>query len=198
MKKPINRFVRRFSVLTGIGLLVLAVLLPLLWQQDVRRAEQKMQDNAQTILSIIPKPQNAVLEERRDNKMPILSIDGTNFVGILEIPRYGSSLPVCADWESVSKQPCCLSGSIYDGTMQIGGTTQKGQYDFYREISVGDNVYFTDMEGNRYAYAVSNIRYEKHADQDTLGREQAALTLFIKNIYAFEYIIIFCNPLDYV
>lgn len=51
------------------------------------------------------------------------------------------------------------------------------------------------MEGNRYAYEVKNLRYEKHADEAALMREDAALTLFIKNVYAFEYIIVFCDTL---
>ena len=125
--------------------------------------------------------------------MPVLSVDGTDFIGILEMPRYGSALPVAADWGKVSKYPCCLGGSVYDRSIQIGTTSQKGQYDFYREISAGDTVFFTDMEGNRFCYEVTDIRYESHADQETLQRKDAALTLFIKNVYALEYIVIFCD-----
>ena len=125
--------------------------------------------------------------------MPVLSVENTDFIGILELPRHSSTLPVCAVWGEINKYPCHFSGSIYDRTMQLGGTTQKGQFDFYREISVGDALYFTDMEGNRFTYQVANIRYEKHADQAALLRHDADLTLFIKNMYAFEYIIIFCD-----
>ena len=67
------------------------------------------------------------------------------------------------------------------------------QYNFYRDISVGDDVFFTDMTGNRYAYKVSDLRYEKHADETAFGRKDAPLTLFVKNEYAFEYIIVFCD-----
>ena len=126
--------------------------------------------------------------------MSVLSIDGVDFVGILEVPKFGSALPICADWGKVSQYPCRLGGSVYDRTIQIGGTSQKGQYDFYREISVGDAVYFTDMEGNRYSYQVTDIHYAKHADQTALQREDAALTLFVQNVFALEYIVIFCNP----
>ena len=196
MKKKNKHFVRRICVLVGSCLLTIAVVLPFLWQWGIRSSERKMEQALDTIYTLIPEPQSAAPEERQDNTMPVLSLEGTDYVGILEMPRYGSALPVCADWGKVAKHPCRLGGSIYDSTMQIGGTSQKGQYDFFREISAGDSVFFTDMEGNRYAYAVTDIRYEKHADQTALCREDAALTLFIKNMYAFEYIVVFCNTLD--
>ena len=184
---------RRVCLLAGVCLLGGAILLMVLWQWNIASAQQQAQAYVHTIRTIIPTPQGAVPQERGDNGMAVLSLDGVDFVGLLEMPRYGAALPVCADWGRISRYPCCLSGSIYDGTMQIGTTSQKGQWDFYREVSLGDALYFTDMEGNRYAYVVSDVRYEEHADQAALQRREAALTLFVKNVYGFEYIIIFCD-----
>ena len=193
MKQRKKSAVRRLCFLAGVGLLVAAAGVLIAWQWGIRVSEQRSESYVQTLRTLMPEPQGAVPEERQDSTMPALELDGTDFIGILELPRYGSALPVCAEWGNLTRYPCCFSGSVYDGSMQIGGTTQKGQYDFYREISVGDALYFTDMTGNRYAYEVSQIRYEKHADQAALEREAAELTLFVKNVYAFEYILIFCN-----
>ena len=192
MKKQTNRL----FVIIGICLLVVAALAMIVWQWGIQASKQEASKYVQTIRTLIPTPQNAAVEERRDNTMPILSVEGKSFVGILEMPKFGSALPVCADWGEVSRYPCRLSGSVYDRTMQIGATSQDGQYDFYREISVGDLVSFTDMEGNRFSYEVTDIRYESHADQSTLRQKDAALTIFIKNIYSFEYILIFCDTLS--
>ena len=193
MKSQKNGRIQNICILTGACLLMIAIGVLLFWQWGICTSGENAEYYLHTIRALIPEPQGAVPEARRDNTMATLSIDGTDFVGLLEIPRYGSALPVCADWGTPSRYPCQFSGSIYDRTMQIGGTSQKGQYDFYREISVGDSVYFTDMEGNRYAYCVTDVRYEKSADQTALRREESALTLFIKNVYAFEYIIVFCD-----
>ncbi len=196
MKNHINGRMRKICILAGVCLLIVALGVLIFWQWSIHTSADKAEYYVNTLRALMPEPQGAVPEERRDNTMSTLSIDGVDFVGLLEIPRYGSALPVCADWGALSKYPCRFYGSIYDRTMQIGGTSQEGQYDFYREISVGDAIYFTDIEGNRYAYTVTDVRYEKSADQAALQREESALTLFIKNVYAFEYIIIFCDVLS--
>ena len=193
MMKQKNDTIRKILIIVGSCLLAAAMVLLIVWQWNIRTAEQKSKEYAAVIRELIPEPQGAVPEERRDNAMATLSVDGTDFVGLLEIPKYDSVLPVCDDWGNPAKYPCRCNGSVYDRTMQIGGTSQKGQYDFYRDISVGDNVFFTDMEGNRFSYTVSDICYENNADQSTLQRKESSLTLFIKNIYAFEYIIIYCD-----
>ena len=187
--------IQKICVIVGICLLVGSIVILALWRWNINSSEKKALYYVNTLRELIPEPQNAVLEERRDNTMSVLSVDGTDFVGIVELPRYGSSLPVCAEWGESSKYPCRFSGSVYDGTMQIGATTQKGQYDFYRELSVGDTVIYTDAEGNQYTFAITSIRNEKHADQTALSHGSAPLTLFIKNIYSFEYLIVFCDVL---
>ncbi len=196
MKKLNKHVIPKICVLVGIALLVIGVLVLICWQWNINSSVQKSETYVKTLRNLISETQGSVPEERRDNSMSVLSIDGADFVGVIEMPRYESTLPVSSDWGHLTKYPCRFSGSIYDRTIQIGATSQKGQYDFYREISVGDTVIFTDVEGNRYTYTVTNLQYESHADQTILNREESALTLFIKNVYAFEYLIVSCDVLN--
>lgn len=185
--------IRKICILGGVCLLVGAVVILALWRWNISSSEKQAQYYVNTLQALIPEPQNAVPEERRDNTMSVLSVDEIDFVGLVELTRYESTLPVCADWGKTSKYPCRFGGSIYDGTMQIGATTQKGQYDFYRELSVGDTVSYIDVEGNRYTFTITSLCYAKHVDQAALQQKDAALTLFVKNIYSFEYLIVFCD-----
>ena len=174
-------------------MIAVAAIVLISWQWGIHASQRKVESYVHTIRTLIPEPQGSVLEERRDNTMSVLPVNGTDFVGILELPGYGIALPVGAQWGDTSQYPCRFSGSIYDGTMQIGATTQKGQFDCYRQLSVGDTVTYTDMEANRYTLTITGLRNAQHADQAALQREEASLTLFIKNIYSFEYLIVFCD-----
>jgi hypothetical protein len=195
MKNHDKPSLQKICLSLGIVLLAAACAMLIFWQWNIRSASKQAGEYVDSLRRLIPEVQGAVLEERRDNSMAVLSLDGSDFVGILDFPLYDSALPVAADWGSPTRYPRRLSGSIYDRSIQIGASSQAGQYDFFRDISVGDQLFFTDMEGKRFAYAVTDIRYEKHADQSALQQQDAALTLFIKNIYGFEYIVLYCDTL---
>lgn len=184
---------KKFCLAAGCLLLIGGGLLMLRWQWNIRTYRAQAARYAQTLEALIPEPQAFLPEERFDNTMPVLALEGTDFIGLLEMPRYGSLLPVCGQWGSPDRYPCRFSGSLYDRSLVIGATSQQGQYDFYREISVGDQIRFTDATGNRCAFTVSHLRYTDHADQAALSDREADLVLFIKNVYALEYIILFCS-----
>lgn len=193
MKKEKRLTIQKVCILIGAVLLVGAILTFAFWRLGISYAEKQAHHYVNTLYTLIPEPQDAALEERTDNAMPVLSVDETDFVGMIEMPGYALTLPVGAVWGGSNKYPCRFGGSIYDGTLQIGATTQKGQFEFYRELFIGDTILYTDMVGNRYTFEIISLRYEAHADQAALQREAAPLTLFIKNIYSFEYLIVSCD-----
>lgn len=183
----------RLCFVTGIVLIFTSMLLFVLWQGYAHNNAKRRQEYIDILYALIPEPQSAVIESRNNNTMPSLNVNGENFVAIIELPMNGASFPVGASWNNNNAYPCRYTGSIYDGSLVIGTSNQKGQFEFAKEISVGNTVYITDMTGNCYSYEVFDIKYSKHADNDSLNRDEDDLTLFVKNIYAFEYIIIRCN-----
>ena len=193
MKNQKRSLFQNICLLSGVVMMAAALVTLLFWQWNIHASAKAAKEYVHTLRTLIPEPQGAVPEARRDNSMPVLSLEGEDYIGILEFPAFGSALPVGANWGNSSRYPCRFSGSVYDRSIRIGATTQAGQYDFYREISVGDTLYFTDMTGNRYSYVVADIRYTRHASEEIPDSRKADLTLFIQNVYAFEYIQIYCN-----
>ena len=132
-----------------------------------------------------------LIEERSDNAMPAYDIDGTDFIGLLELPRLGVKLPVAAEWNSslFAFRPARYSGSVYDGTLVIGGKYESGNFDFADKIDVGEKIEFTDMCGRVFGFTVKKISHADGIDADTLDGSE--LTLFVKKNGG--YIIIRCD-----
>lgn len=193
MKNQKRSIFQNICLLAGAVMMAAALVTLVFWQWNIHASAKAAVEHVHTLRTLIPEPQGAMPEVRRDNSMPVLSLEGEDYIGILEIPAFGSALPVGAHWGHSSRYPCRLTGSVYDGSIRIGATTQAGQYDFYRDISVGDALYFTDMTGNRYGYVVADIRYTRHADEENPDSREADLMLFLQNVYAFEYIQIYCK-----
>ena len=136
----------------------------------------------QTLEELIPEVNPAVIESRVNNAMPSLNVHGNNFIAILELPANNASFPVGAAWADMNAYPCLYTGSAYDGSLIIGTSNQRGQFEFVKEISVGDNLYVTDMTGERFSYEVADIQYSDHADNQALCSESDDLTIFVKNM----------------
>ena len=184
---------RAVCIVAGCVLIAASLVFLVLWQSAMSVALKHSKQDAHTIRALIPEPQDIALEERYDNTMASLPIDGVDYVGLIEFPAHSSDLPVRAEWNERLPAPCRFDGSIYDGSLIIGATSQKGQYDFFRNISAHDAVFFTDMTGGRFSFEVSDILYRNNASENTLASENADLTIFIKNLYApNEYIIVHC------
>ncbi len=183
----------QICITCGCLMLASAMLLMVVWQISLHVTTEKARRDTETILQLIPEPQSAVPESRSNNTMASLAVDGTDYIGLLSFPMFDSILPVRAEWNKGLPAPCWYDGSVYDGSLIIGTSNQKGQYTFCQEINVRDVLYFTDMTGNRYTYEVTDVRYREHADDQILRNTEADLTLFIKNMYALEYVILYCN-----
>ena len=159
------------------GLLVCGVLLILaglgifLYMQTAqKKAGQQIGVYVEQLQQSIPEVRDAFEEERTDMDMPVMEVSGEDFVGILEVPAYGAEFPIGNEWENdiIIKYPCRYWGSLYDGSLIIGGGTDEGQLEFAEDISIGDIIQITDMTGARYSYEVSWVEKVKELSKEYL------------------------------
>lgn len=45
-------------------------------------------------------------------------------------------------------------GSVYDGTLIVGGRSEDGNFDFIDQLDAGEELTFTDMTGRVFRYTV--------------------------------------------
>lgn len=92
-------------------------------------------------------------------EMPITTLKGHEYIGILDIPCQSISLPIMSEWSypKLKIAPCRYSGSAYSGDLIIAGHNSNGHFSPIKKLVVGDEVRFTDVDGNVFIYSVIGI-----------------------------------------
>lgn len=188
---------RRMNVFEflGVSLIVCSLGLVLFTRICIHSTQKKAADIAGRIEAVLPEATPGFPGDYADSAMPVLQLEGEDYTGLLKIPGYGLTLPVAAEWDSFHSFSCPARfyGSVYDGTMIIGGNDQQGQFDFFHRMNPGDTVRITDMLGTEFSYTVDRIDRSKSADYDILASGGYPLTLFVRGAYAAEYILVRCR-----
>lgn len=117
-------------------------------------------------------------EETAAQELPIVSIEGNDYIGYLTFPDYELELPVMADWsmEKLQIAPCLQSGSPLTDDAVIAAHNFRKHFLVLHNIQVGEKVIFTDMNGNTIEYTVAEVKivdptsvYEViHSDYDLI------------------------------
>lgn len=183
----------RMLLIIGILLLAAAAVITVLtlYNKHINNISELLEG----IEELIPDTHTAYTENVTDTRMPVVEYHNRDYIGILELPEYSRRLPILSEWNrrTVNHIPCRYTGSIYDSSLVIGTTDEKGCIDFTSELSVGDKVTFTDVSGARFELKISDITVSKDADSDTLCDGEYDLTVFVRNTLSFDYTIIRCT-----
>lgn len=181
---------KKGTILMSIGLLLLSAALCLTVYNimDEKRAG-KMAD---TVLSELQEKVQADSEEIDDTEelkdyqkypemeMPTKEVDGRYYIGILEIPVIGIELPVNDEWsnESARNAPCRYAGSVYSKDIVIAGHNYNTHFAKLEQLTYGDQIFFTDMEGNLFEYQVVEIEVLDGTDVEEMQMGDWDMTLF--------------------
>ena len=101
-------------------------------------------------------------------------------IGVLEIPALKLTLPVARDWSYalLDLAPCRYAGSAYLDDLVILGHNYRGFFRDLSQLQPGDTVFFTDTDGNRFSYAVSDFEQLRPSQTEDMLAGDWDLTLF--------------------
>lgn len=92
-------------------------------------------------------------------KMTEVEIDGHSYIGYLSIPSQGLELPVMAQWDypSLKIAPCRYSGTTMEENLVLVAHNYRRHFGPLRDLQLGDEVLFVDMEGAVTCYQVAAV-----------------------------------------
>ena len=171
---------RNGSVWITLGLLLIAAALfltgwNLLESQNagntstavISRLEENLPSAARTeITPVVTEPEHPPVQQNLpdfirnpDLEMPVETIDGNEYIGVLEIPSQGLELPVVSreNTENLRKGPCRYAGSAYTNNLVIAGHNYRQHFGPVRDLRYGDVIRLTDLDGNVFRYEVVDM-----------------------------------------
>lgn len=177
-------------------ILVAAVLLAGIFLQN-QRSEKLMSRLLANLGEAIPDEPGAAAERMNEDGdgavLPVLEREGVNCIGILSIPGISGRWPVGSPEESVQDLPCQIvagdkqsgiSGSSPEGSdsgesaaeqafLTIAGMDTQEQFSALVQLYEGDEVEFTDVNGEGYTYQIVFFGPEEELQRYLAGRKES-------------------------
>lgn len=184
-----DRRSRAFRFLAAGAVLVLSALALVVWNlaQD-RAAGLRAQAVTEQLILQMPEPVPAFLPRasagdagqaqsdedlhpaRMELTMPVLGVDGADYIGILSVPSLRLELPVAAAWseEQLRTTLCVYAGSYFTDDLTLIGRNDRSLFSALPGLDIGETVKLTTVDGQVLSYLVSNR--ETLSDEDTEQR----------------------------
>ena len=187
----------------GLMLLVSAFALTAYNRWDEERANNVATETVQVLLAKTPDLKlldpdgelipNYLLDPRRE--MPIIQIDGKDYVGYIDIPVLDLSLPVMESWSypNLKISACRFTGSVYHDDMVIAAHNYRWHFGGLKNLSVGDEVRFTDGDGNVFVFQVSTVEQLFPTQVEEMTESGWDLTLFTCTIGGQQRVTVRCT-----
>jgi len=132
------------------------------------------------LLSVLSQMPDTVLDGDYEGDMPVVDVDGRSYIGIVEIPSLGLILPIQNDWSSDNAKVsvCRYMGSVYENDLIIAGHNYVEHFGTLNQLTTGDEVIVTDMNGRSFYFEVANIETLGAYDVEEMESGEWDLTLF--------------------
>lgn len=130
-----------------------------------------------------------------DPALPVVTVEGFDYVGYVEIPALELTLPVLDDatYYHLQFAPCRQQGSSRTDDLVIAAHNYKTHFGKLNQLVPGDQVVFTDMDGIRWMYLVSAIETVDPYDVDEVLNSDYALVLYTCTVGGQNRVTVFCN-----
>lgn len=94
-----------------------------------------------------------------DKVFRVVDVDGYPCCGVLSIPDIELEMVVFDTWNDdyLKRSICRYYGSPLTNDLVIAGHNYRSGFGMLNELEIGDEIYFTDMDGNVTAYRVADV-----------------------------------------
>lgn len=167
-------------MIIGAVLVVLALSLFLWNRYEDRRAAQSAEEILTQVMAAIEQGADDLVQDPYDGEMPVVNIDGYDYIGYVSLPTLGLYLPVMAEWDypRLKIAPCRYTGSTETNDLVIAAHNYSRHFGTIKTLQTGDDVTFTDMSGVTSHYKVVEVDVLNPMAVEEMTSGEFDLTLF--------------------
>ena len=161
-------------------------------QVVVQDLEQKLE---QTVSKAESTEASSDSEEMLSPELPVVMLDGYDYIGVISIPAIDIKLPVMSNWSypKLKISPCREFGSSRTDDLVIAAHNYESHFGKLGSVSVGDNVIFTDMDGVENHYIVQKTDILQPTDVDAVEHSGYDLVLYTCTYGGKARVAVFCE-----
>lgn len=125
----------------------------------------------------------------------VITVEGYDCIGYIDMPTVGITLPVLADWddERLDTAPCRHFGSAEDDDLVIAGHNFKRHFGYLSDLERGDRVSFFDVYGTEHAYTVTGVAHIMDDDVTAVQNSGHDLVLYTCTFVGDVRVAVFCD-----
>lgn len=115
-----------------------------------------------------------------DGEMPVEFIDGYGYIGYVSFPSLDLELPVMDMWDvtRLKLAPCRYYGSLQTDDLVVAGHNYRSGFGKLKNLNIGDELLFTDMDGVAYLFRVGEIEVLTSTDVTKMVESKWDFTVF--------------------
>ncbi len=134
-------------------------------------------------------------EEAESDALPVVMLDGYDYIGVISIPAIDIRLPVMSEWSypKLKIAPCRQFGSSRTDDLVIAAHNYESHFGKLGSLSIGDNVVFIDMDGVENHYVVQKVETLQPTDVDAVEHSGYDLVLYTCTYGGKTRITVFCD-----
>lgn len=128
-------------------------------------------------------------------ELPSVEIDGHDYVGSIELPRFEIELPVMAEWDydRLKIAPCRQFGSSRTDDLVIAAHNYTNHFGRLKELKCGDTVLFTDMERIVNTYTVDRVETLAPDNPEAVRNSDSDMVLYTCTVGGSARVAVFCR-----
>lgn len=132
-------------------------------------------------------------------EMPVVNIEGRDYVAMLSIPCLELELPILSDWSypALKVAPCRYLGSAYRGDLILMAHNYASHFGRIKDLRPGDVVQLTDMDGNLFTYQVVELETLDKTAVEDMEAGDWDLTLFTCTYGGKSRVTVRCEEMDH-